>query len=62
MSFEVPESVREIRARVIEFVEKRCYPVEPLVEDRDDAQGREAMRELMNAAKAEGLWNLTATW
>ena len=58
MSFEVPESVREIRDRVEEFVEKRCYPVEPLVEERDDAAGREAMRELMSAAKAEGLWAL----
>ncbi|MFI5315796.1 MAG: acyl-CoA dehydrogenase family protein [Myxococcota bacterium] len=58
MSFEVPESVREIRDRVKRFVEERCYPVEPLVEDRDDAQGREAMRALMNAAKEEGLWAL----
>jgi alkylation response protein AidB-like acyl-CoA dehydrogenase len=58
MSFEVPESVREVRDRVKHFVEERCYPVEPLVEDRDDPKAREAMRELMNAAKAEGLWAL----
>jgi len=58
MSFEVPESVREIRDRVKHFVEERCYPVEPLVEDRDDPNSREALRELMNSAKAEGLWAL----
>src|SRR5258706_6233436 len=58
MSFEVPESVREIRDRVKRFVEERCYPVEPLVEDRDDPKAREALRELMNSAKAEGLWAL----
>jgi acyl-CoA dehydrogenase len=58
MSFEVPERVREIRERVKRFVEERCYPVEPLVEDRDGSEGREAMRELMSAAKAEGLWAL----
>jgi alkylation response protein AidB-like acyl-CoA dehydrogenase len=58
MSFEVPESVREVRDRVKHFVEERCYPVEPLVEDRDDPKARDAMRELMNAAKAEGLWAL----
>jgi acyl-CoA dehydrogenase len=58
MSFEVPESVREIRDRVKRFVEERCYPVEPLVEDRDDPKAREAMRELMNGAKEEGLWAL----
>jgi alkylation response protein AidB-like acyl-CoA dehydrogenase len=58
MSFEVPESVREIRDRVERFVEERCYPVEPLVEDRDDPKAREAMVELMNRAKEEGLWAL----
>ena len=58
MSFEVPESVREIRERVKQFVEQRCYPVENLVSDRDDEQGRAAMRDLMKTAKEEGLWAL----
>jgi len=58
MSFEVPESVREIRDRVERFVEERCYPVEPLVEERDDEAGRDAMRRLMQEAKEEGLWAL----
>ena len=58
MSFEVPESVREIRDRVERFVEERCYPVEALVEDRGDEAGRAAMRRLMQEAKEEGLWAL----
>jgi acyl-CoA dehydrogenase len=58
MSFEVPESVREVRDRVERFVEERCYPVEALVEDRGDEAGRQAMRRLMQEAKEEGLWAL----
>jgi alkylation response protein AidB-like acyl-CoA dehydrogenase len=58
MSFDVPEHVKPIRARVERFVEERCYPVEPLVEERDSAEGREAMRRLMQEAKEEGLWAL----
>ena len=58
MSFEVPEHVREVRNRVARFVEERCYPVEHLVEERGGEQGREVMRELMKAAKEEGLWAL----
>jgi acyl-CoA dehydrogenase len=58
MSFEVPERVREVRDRVERFVEERCYPVEHLVEERGGEQGREVMRELMKAAKEEGLWAL----
>jgi alkylation response protein AidB-like acyl-CoA dehydrogenase len=58
MSFEVPESVREIRARVERFVVDKCYPVEPLVEERDSEEGRAAVRALMQEAKEEGLWAL----
>ncbi|MEX2207259.1 MAG: acyl-CoA dehydrogenase family protein [Myxococcota bacterium] len=58
MSFEVPEHVKPIRARVERFVEERCYPVEPLIEDRDSTEGRDAMRRLMQEAKEEGLWAL----
>ena len=58
MSFEVPEHVREVRDRVARFVEERCYPVEPLVEERGGEQGRAVMRDLMKAAKEEGLWAL----
>jgi alkylation response protein AidB-like acyl-CoA dehydrogenase len=58
MSFEVPEHVREVRDRVVRFVEERCYPVEHVVEERGGEQGREVMRGLMKAAKEEGLWAL----
>jgi alkylation response protein AidB-like acyl-CoA dehydrogenase len=58
MSFQIPESVREIRERVRRFVEEKCYPAEPLVEDRADEEGRAALRRLMQEAKEEGLWAL----
>ena len=58
MSFDVPEHVKPIRARVERFVEERCYPVEPLVEERDSEEGRAAVRALMQEAKEEGLWAL----
>ena len=58
MSFDVPEHVKPIRAQVERFVEERCYPVEALVEERDDPAGREALRRLMQEAKEEGLWAL----
>ena len=61
MSFEVPECVREVRDRVERFVEERCYPVEPLVEDRDDEAGREAMRELMQRARRKRASGRSAT-
>jgi alkylation response protein AidB-like acyl-CoA dehydrogenase len=58
MSFEMPESVREIRERVRRFVEQKCYPAEPLLEDRDSEEGRALLRRLMQEAKEEGLWAL----
>ncbi len=41
MSFEVPEHVRPIRARVRRFVEERVYPVEQVLDDRDSDQARD---------------------
>ncbi len=58
MSFDVPEHVKPIRSQVERFVEERCYPVEPLIEERDSVEGREAMKRLMQEAKEEGLWAL----
>ncbi len=58
MSFQIPESVREIRERVRRFVEEKCYPAEPAVEDRADEAGRAVLRGLMQEAKEEGLWAL----
>lgn len=57
MSFEVPEHVRPIRARVQRFVEEQVYPAEPVL-DRGDDEAHRAMARLMAAAKAEGLWAL----
>ncbi len=57
MSFEVPEHVRPIRARVRAFIEERIYPVEHEL-DRGRDEGRATMQRLMGEAKAAGLWAL----
>ena len=58
MSFEVPEHVRPIRARVRQFIEERIYPVEAALDDRSDPNARTLLRRLMDEAKAAGLWAL----
>ncbi len=58
MGFEVPEHVRPIRERVRQFVEERIYPVEALLDERDDPQAGATLRQLMDEAKAAGLWAL----
>jgi alkylation response protein AidB-like acyl-CoA dehydrogenase len=57
MSFEVPEHVRPLRARVRQFIEQRVYPLEAQLDERGEA-ARTLMRRLMDEAKAEGLWAL----
>ena len=57
MSFEVPEHVRPIRARVKRFIEERIYPVEQSL-DRGDQESRSILRGLMAEAKKEALWAL----
>jgi alkylation response protein AidB-like acyl-CoA dehydrogenase len=57
MTFAVPEHVRPIRQKVLDFIEQRIYPVEPTL----DAGGPEAfdiIRDLMEQAKRENLWAL----
>ncbi len=56
--FAVPESVREIRKRVLEFVEQKIYPIEPELDgcDRDALMPR--LKALGAEAKREGLWAL----
>ena len=49
MSFDVPEHVRPIRARVRAFIEERVYPVEHVL-DRGDAESRSTMQRLMGEA------------
>lgn len=58
MFFNVPDSVRSLRQRVIEFIEQRIYPLEPELDtlERDDLMAR--MQTLMQDAKDAGLWAL----
>ncbi len=58
MSFSTPEHVRPIRARVLQFVEERVYPVEPMLDDGHSEAARAAMTRLMHEAKDAGLWAL----
>ncbi|MBI3769646.1 MAG: acyl-CoA dehydrogenase family protein [Deltaproteobacteria bacterium] len=58
MSFEVPEHVRPLRARVLAFVEDRVYPVEQVLDDAYSDAARITMQRLMAEAKDTGLWAL----
>src|SRR5262249_25696326 len=58
MSFEIPEPVRPIRARVRRFVEEKVYPVEQVLDDRYSEESQRTMRRLMDDAKSDGLWAL----
>jgi alkylation response protein AidB-like acyl-CoA dehydrogenase len=58
MSFEVPDHIRPIRARVKKFIEQRIYPLESALDERYDPEAQAMMRRLMDEAKAEGLWAL----
>jgi acyl-CoA dehydrogenase len=58
MSFEVPEHVRPIRARVRAFVEERVVPVESILDDASSGEAQLTMRRLMREAKDDGLWAL----
>ena len=58
MSFEVPEHVRPIRARVRQFIEEKIYPVESILDRRGDPDAAALLRRLMGEAKAAGLWAL----
>jgi len=58
MSFEIPESVREVRQRVQNFVEEHVYPAEPLFDGDRSEESEAALRTLMAQAKEEGLWAL----
>jgi len=56
--FEVPESVRPIRNQVRQFIEERIYPVEHILNDRNDPEGHEILLGLQREAKKQGLWAL----
>ncbi|MGI5271372.1 acyl-CoA dehydrogenase family protein [Nonomuraea sp. CA-218870] len=54
MSFAVPDRVRPLRDAVYAFMTERVEPAEPALHEG----GREALRELQEEAKKEGLWAL----
>ena len=56
--FEVPESVRPIRDQVRQFIEERIYPVEHILNERNDPEGHEILLGLQREAKKQGLWAL----
>ncbi len=59
LSLSIPEHVAPLRQKVLDFVEQEVYPVETdLLEDKVASRRGELMRELMNKAKAAGLWAL----
>ena len=58
MSFEIPDHVKPIRDKVLHFVEERVYPLEASVAEGSPEEKASARLELMQAAKAEGLWAL----
>lgn len=58
MQMDVPEHVKEIRERVLRFVEDRVYPEEHILDDRHHEKARPTLQRLMQEAKDEGLWAL----
>ena len=62
MSFEFPEKVEELRARLAAFMDEHIYPNEKTVEQQLEQHGRwqlpPIIEELKGKARAEGLWNL----
>jgi alkylation response protein AidB-like acyl-CoA dehydrogenase len=55
--FEIPESIRPMRDRVLRFVEERIQPREHEL-DRPWSEALPVLEELSEAAKAAGLWAL----
>ena len=58
MVFEAPEHVRETRDRVLKFIEERVYPVEQVLDDRENPESEPTLQRLMQEAKDAGLWAL----
>jgi acyl-CoA dehydrogenase len=61
VDFEYSEKVRELRARVAEFMERHVYPAERVFEAQLAERRWEqppVMEELKSRARAAGLWNL----
>ena len=59
LNLSIPDHIRPLRDKVLQFVEQEIYPVESEVSaDRVSSRRDGALRGLMDKAKAEGLWAL----
>ncbi len=62
MSFEFPEKVQQLRARLTAFLDEHIYPNEQTFEQQLEQHGRwqlpPIIEELKSKARDEGLWNL----
>ena len=59
LSLSIPDHVRPLRDKVLQFVEQEIYPVEAeVLADRVSSRRDGTLRGLMDKAKAEGLWAL----
>jgi acyl-CoA dehydrogenase len=56
MTYTVPESVKPLYDQVTEFVENRIIPHERLLLDERSPEGEAIRQDLIEQAKAEGLW------
>ncbi|MCY4566244.1 MAG: acyl-CoA dehydrogenase family protein [Gammaproteobacteria bacterium] len=59
LNLSIPDHIRPLRDKVLQFVEQEIYPVESeVLTDRISSRRDGALRALMDKAKAEGLWAL----
>lgn len=55
--FEMKESIRELRSKVRDFIEREVIPVEDIIESGSE-EGGKILKEVQDKAKKEGLWAL----
>ena len=59
LNLSIPDHIRPLRDKVLQFIEQEIYPVEAdIVIDKVGSRRGGPLRSLMNKAKAEGLWAL----
>lgn len=58
LNLSIPENVRPLRDKVLNFIEERVYPLENQLHAAEREERREVMSGLMQQAKDEGLWAL----
>ncbi len=59
LNLSIPDHIRPLRDKVLQFIEQEIYPVESdVLADRVSSRRDGALRALMDKAKAEGLWAL----